>query len=94
MLNQEGAYYDEKEDLYFLKTMPRLENWTDPVADLSAWAADPAYAGQLQALILFTHEQCWSPDMEVKIDRMFAWAAANGYEFAFPMDRIRERPNS
>ncbi|MDF2939151.1 MAG: hypothetical protein K0Q90_4524 [Paenibacillaceae bacterium] len=91
VLKQEGAYYDEKEDIYFLKTMPRLENWADPVADLTAWAADPAYAGKLYSLILFTHEQCWSIEMETKINGVFAWAAANGYEFAFPMDRIRER---
>jgi hypothetical protein len=87
-LKQEGAYYDEKEALYFLKTMPRLENWPDPAADLFAWSVDPAYAGKLQALVLFTHEQCWNADMETKLDRIFAWAAANGYEFAYPMDRI------
>lgn len=87
-LMREGVYYDEKEALYFLKTMPRLENWADPVNDLSAWSADKDYPGQLQPLILFTHEQCWSADMETKLDRVFAWAAANGYEFAFPMDRI------
>jgi hypothetical protein len=87
-LKQEGVYYDEKEALYFLKTMPRLENWPNPAADLFAWSVDPAYAGKLQALVLFTHEQCWNADMETKLDRVFAWAAANGYEFAHPMDRV------
>jgi hypothetical protein len=87
-LKQEGIYYDEKEALYFIKTMPRLENWSDPAADLSAWAGDPAYAGKLQTLVLFTHEQCWNADMETKLDRIFAWAAAKSYEFAYPMDRI------
>lgn len=87
-LKQEGAYYHEEEELCFLKTMPRLESWADPVADLSAWSVDPAYKGRLEALVLFTHEQCWNADMETKLDRVFSWATANGYEFAFPMDKI------
>ncbi|RAV01285.1 hypothetical protein [Paenibacillus sp. YN15] len=91
VLKEKGAYYDENEHFYFLKSMPRLEKWADPVADLSAWSRDPAYAGHMQALAFFTHEQCWTSELETKLDHLFRWAKANEYEFAFPMDRIPGR---
>jgi hypothetical protein len=88
ILRQEGAYYDRLEDLYFVKSLPRLEKWDKPASDLSDWAKDPAYAGRMQALIFFTHEQCWDSGIESKLQEAFTWARDNGYEFAFPMDRI------
>jgi hypothetical protein len=85
-LQDENVYYDDIENLYFVKSLRRLESWTAPVTDLSDWSRIPANSERMRVLAFFTHEQSWSSQLESKLDDIFNWAMNNGYSCAFPMD--------
>lgn len=82
----ECTYYDSVENLYFVKSLPRLETWNDPVTDLMSWSKDHANDKRMRVLAIFTHEQNCNAQLEMKIIEVFTWVMNNGYEFAFPMD--------
>ncbi|MCI3921132.1 hypothetical protein MO973_12885 [Paenibacillus sp. TRM 82003] len=86
-LQHEWAYYDVVENLHFVKSLPRLETWSDPVADLSRWSKeDAANAGKMRMLAFFTHEQSWNDQLHSRVIDISAWAVGHGYRFAFPVD--------
>lgn len=79
-LHDTAYYFDQTEQLHFVKSQPRLENWTNPVHDLNNLNK------LMTRLAFFTHEQNWSPAIETKIEALCEWGITKGYRFAFPMD--------
>lgn len=90
ILHSKGTYYDDQERLFFIKSMPRLESWEQPVVQLTEWNDRDDYHSRMQFLAFFTHEQCWSKELVAKINDVFEWAKDRGYQFAFPMDTVHE----
>jgi hypothetical protein len=86
-LEENSVYFEEKEELYFLRTNLRLEKVSDAYKALEEIKLNPTYEKQQNVKIIFTHE-CYLSDeaMLNKIEDCCKWAIQNEFAFEFPMN--------
>ena len=80
---------DYNNGIKFFSTDLRLENISNPKAELESRLANIEYASRMKELVIFTHEPYLSQaGMQSKIEACCKFAVENGYSFDFPMNRI------
>lgn len=80
---------DYNTGIKFFSTDLRLENISNPKAELESRLTNIEYASRMRELVIFTHEPYLSQTgMQSKIEACCKFAVENGYSFDFPMNRI------
>lgn len=90
-LSKYSDYFEEKENIYFLKTNMRLENVPNSYEALGLAKQNPLLSGQQDIKVIFTHEKfLYTDEILQKIEDCCRWAMDNNFTFAYPMDNIRK----